>query len=158
MSYDGSSIEIIVSWKLSCTILLGLGLMKVFLTVKSIQNSSSSWLMKWFLHFKGDSQRSSRNKKGDLQPSKCEQCEVTFPSKKELVLHNSKKCKSHQCEKCQKYYANERTLQSHSCEEEPIKGSLILESFSLWQGLRNEVGCPQNSTTSHQIPTRLSWE
>jgi len=32
-----------------------------------------------------------------------------------------KKCKSHQCEKCQKYYANERTLQSHSCEEEPIK-------------------------------------
>ena len=78
-------------------------------------------LMKLFLHFKGDSQRSSRNKKGDLQPSKCEQCEVTFPSKKELVLHNSKKCKSHQCEKCQKYYANERTLQSHSCEEEPIK-------------------------------------
>ena len=36
------------------------------------------------------------------------------------------------------------------------KGDLILESFSLWQGLRNEVGCPQNSTTSHQIPTRLS--
>ena len=68
----------------------------------------------------GDSPRSSRNKKGDSQPSKCEECEVTFPSKKELVLHNSKKCKSHQCPKCQKYYANERTLQSHSCEEEPI--------------------------------------
>ena len=81
-------------------------------------------LMNWFLHFKGDSQRSTRNKKGDSQPSKCEECEVTFPSKKELVLHNSKggrSCKSHQCEKCQKYYANERTLQSHSCEEEPIK-------------------------------------
>ena len=109
-----------------------------FCTIPKMQNSSMSknpeniMLMKWFLHFKGDSQRSSRNKKGDLQPSKCEQCEVTFPSKKELVLHNSKKCKSHQCEKCQKYYANERTLQSHSCEEEPIKGSLISESFSLW--------------------------
>jgi hypothetical protein len=81
--------------------------------------------MNFFFFFEGDSQRSTRNKKGDSQPSKCEECEVTFPSKKELVLHNSKKCKSHQCEKCQKYYANERTLQNHSCEEEPIKGSLI---------------------------------
>ena len=71
--------------------------------------------------FLGDSKRSSRNKKGDYMPSKCEECEVTFPSKKELVLHNSKKCKSHQCPKCQKFYANERTLKNHSCEEPIVK-------------------------------------
>ena len=71
--------------------------------------------------FLGDSKRSSRAKKGDSLPSKCEECGVTFPSKKELVLHNSKKCKSHQCPKCQKFYANERTLQTHSCEEPIVK-------------------------------------
>ena len=54
MSYDGSSIEIIVSWKLSCTILLGLGLMKVFLTVDGVATRNDLYLSNCPInHFQG---------------------------------------------------------------------------------------------------------
>ena len=35
-----------------------------------------------------------------------------------MVLHQSKsKCKSIKCNNCGKFYANERTLNGHSCED-----------------------------------------
>ena len=62
--------------------------------------------------------RSRRDRRSDgSQSFKCDNCEVVFVTKAELVLHNNKpKCKHHSCEKCKKNYANERTLKSHNCE------------------------------------------
>lgn len=65
-----------------------------------------------------DSSRSRRANKSDAQPSKCDACSTVFPSKSELVLHNSKpKCKSVKCDKCEKNFANDRTLEKHSCND-----------------------------------------
>ena len=62
--------------------------------------------------------RSRRDRRSDgSQSFKCDNCEVVFVTKAELVLHNNKpKCKHHSCDKCKKNYANERTLKSHHCE------------------------------------------
>ena len=61
----------------------------------------------------------SRSRRKELShPSKCDLCSLIFPSKSELVLHQSKRfCKSVKCEKCQKNFANERSLGNHVCED-----------------------------------------
>ena len=72
-----------------------------------------------------DSSRATRGgaKKSDC---KCDSCGAVFPSKSELVLHNSSlKCKSFTCVKCQKNYATERTLKQHLCSTTPIQGESL---------------------------------
>ena len=88
-----------------------LGPLKCFLKCESAMTSTVGSL-------KDTASRSTRTKKTESR--KCDSCGAVFPSKSELVLHNSVlKCKSYTCVKCQKNYANERTLKQHLCSNQP---------------------------------------
>ena len=98
-----------------------LGPLKCFLKYESAMTSTVGSIKDT------DASRSTRTKK--IENRKCDSCGALFPSKSELVLHKSVlKCKSFTCVKCQKNYANEKTLEQHVCSNQ-VEESCIAQAL-----------------------------